>query len=193
MHGWMGKTQSWHGGGERRVGYCVNGENLQLKSVVREWNVLNAEVSEGQALAGHTAGWMPLLRSLGPHFSPLLLRPVVLTLAPRGWWVVLCFLLLTCHLELSMENRSDWVSSVSFNSEQELDRLKYLMRGGRREWEGTSIKRIFSRKDGGTLLRCTQKREAPLFHLRMVATVASQSSGVSVLRTWRRKALEPPA
>lgn len=55
--------------------------------------------------------------------------------------VVLCFLLLTCHLELSMENRSDWVSSISFNSAQELDPLKYLMRGGRRKWEGTSIKK----------------------------------------------------
>ena len=55
--------------------------------------------------------------------------------------IVLCFLLLTCRLEVSMENRPDWVSSVSFNSAQELDPLKYLMRGGRRKWEGTSIKK----------------------------------------------------
>ena len=60
-------------------------ENIENKySQFLELLKTNPEVIESQALAGHTAGWMPLLRSLGPHFSPLLLRPVVLTLAPRG-------------------------------------------------------------------------------------------------------------
>lgn len=76
--------------------------------------------------------------------------------------IVLCFLLLTCHLELSMENRPDWVSSVSFHSVQGLDPLKYLMRGGRRKWEGTSIKKEFSAEKTGTLLRRKQKQEASL-------------------------------